>query len=371
MSAADDLLYRIAFSSFRTLRPSLAEVILDRCGSEQEFFTLSESALSSMMGFRNKLFSERQRAEALTAARKELRFIEENAIRTFYFRDPDYPERLIQCDDAPLMLFGLGDCDFASSRVISIVGTRHATPYGIDFVDKFVHDIAELMTEKPVIVSGLAYGIDIAAHRASLDNGLPTAAILAHGLNTIYPGAHRSTAAEIARHGGILMTDYTCSDAIHKGNFLARNRIVAGLCDALIVVESADKGGALVTARIASGYSRDVFALPGRITDRYSAGCNALIADQIAGVITSASDFIDRMQWPKINSQPTLPLQTDTLQPEEKMIVDLLSRRGDLSFAELTANINIPTPRLMSTLVDLEFRSILRQIPGGLYRLKS
>ncbi len=370
MSADDELLYRIAFSHFKTLRPTLAQAILDRCDTEQNFFSLSDSALSAMMGFRNKLFSESSRSEALAAARKEARFVLDNSIRPYYFRDADYPTRLLQCEDAPLMLYGLGDCDLSASKVISIVGTRHATSYGIDFIDKFVSDLAVQLPDKPVIVSGLAYGIDIAAHRAALKAGLPTAAVLAHGLNMIYPGAHRATAAEIARSGGILLTDYPSSTSIHKGNFLARNRIVAGLCDALIVVESAEKGGALVTARIASGYSRDVFALPGRISDKYSIGCNNLIADQLAGLITSASDFIDRMGWPRIETQPSLPLVMESLTPEEQEIINLLTAKGDMTFAEITASIPIPTPRLMSMLVDLEFRSLVRQLPGGLYRAK-
>lgn len=366
-----ELTYRIAFSSLRSLTPSLAARLLDCLGSEKEFFTLSESSLSAAMGFRNKLFTASVRSEALASARREENFIRDNSIRTFYFRDADYPTALLRCDDAPLMLYGLGDCDLAGSKMISIVGTRHATAYGNDFVESFVASLASLLPEKPVIVSGLAYGIDIAAHRAALECGLPTVAVLAHGLNTIYPSAHRSTAAAIARQGGMLLTDYTSSTAIHRGNFLARNRIVAGLCDALIVVESAAKGGALVTARIASGYSRDVFAVPGRLSDPYSVGCNSLIANHVAALVTSAEDFIKQMGWQMLRSQPELPFADDQLSPEERDVIDLLVEGKDLSFSQLSARIDIPTSRLMAMLVDMEFRSLLTQMPGGLYRLKN
>lgn len=367
----DNLTSRIAFSSFRSLSPELAGAILSRIGSEEEFFSLSESQLSAVMGFSNRLFSSRVRDEALAKARTETAFVESNAIRPVYFRDPGYPQRLLQCDDAPLMLYMLGDCDLNSRRVISVVGTRHATAYGNDFTSRFVEELAALLPEKPVIVSGLAYGIDIAAHRAALKAGLPTVAVLAHGLSTIYPPAHRPTAVEMLRSGGALLTDYPSSAAIHKGNFLARNRIVAGLADALIVAESAEKGGALVTARLAAGYNRDVFALPGRTSDRYSAGCNALIADHVAGLLTSARDFAAQMRWPVSEAAPEQPSLFDAcLAPEEQAVINLLTDRGEATINDFTARIDIPAPRLMAMLIDLEFRSLILAIPGGRYRLR-
>lgn len=366
----DTLTNRIAFSSLRSLSPDLAAAILERVGSEEAFFSLSESQLSAVMGFSNRLFSSKVRDEALAKARHEAGFVESNAIRPLYFRDPDYPQRLLQCDDAPLMLYMLGDCDLNSRRIISIVGTRHATAYGNDFTTRFIEDLAALLPEKPVIVSGLAYGIDIAAHRAALKAGLPTVGVLAHGLNTIYPPVHRPTAVEMIRNGGGLLTDYPSSAAIHKGNFLARNRIVAGLADALIVSESAAKGGALVTARLAAGYNRDVFALPGRTSDRYSAGCNALIADHVAGLLTSAADFALQMRWPVAEAAPEQPSLFDELAPEEQAVIDLLTDRGEATINDFTARIDIPTPRLMAMLIDLEFRSLILAIPGGRYRLR-
>ncbi|QCD38859.1 MULTISPECIES: DNA-processing protein DprA [Duncaniella] len=366
----EPLVSQIAFSSLRSLSPELADAILDRTGSEEAFFRLSESQLSAVMGFANRLFSQKVRDEALEKARSEADFVESNSIRAIYFRNPDYPHRLLQCDDAPLMLYMLGDCDLNSRRVVSIVGTRHATAYGCDFTERFVRELSDIMAEKPVIVSGLAYGIDIAAHRAALKAGLPTIAVVAHGLNTVYPPAHRPTAVEMIRSGGGMLTDYPSSASIHKGNFLARNRIVAGLADALVVAESASKGGALVTARLAAGYNRDVFALPGRTSDRYSAGCNALIADHVAGLVSSAADFASQMRWPTAETVPIQPSLFQELAPEEQAVIDLLTDRGEATLNDLTAHIDIPTPRLMAMLIDLEFRSLILAIPGGRYRLR-
>lgn len=364
----DRLIYRIAFSTLRSLTPALAAGILERTGSEREFFALTEGQLSAMMGFSNRLFGSAVRSEAMHQAEAELAFVEDNAIRCLYFRDEAYPKRLLQCEDAPLMLYGLGDCDLNGTRFVSVVGTRHATAYGSDFVDKFVGELASLLDEKVVIVSGLAYGIDICAHRAALRAGLPTVAVLAHGLNMIYPSQHRHTAAEIARSGGCLLTDYRSSTAIHKGNFLARNRIVAGLSDALVVVESASKGGALVTAGLASGYNRDVFALPGRITDKYSAGCNSLISNHVAGLVSSAEDFCRQMRWPVKGSAQETPSLFVELTPEEQAVVDVMAERGEVTLSELSSRIDMPVARLMALLVDMEFRSLIINIPGGRYR---
>lgn len=362
------MIHRIAFSSLRSLTPALAGSILERVGSEESFFALSESQLSAIMGFKNRLFTSSVRAEALEQARKEAEFVESSSISALYFLDEAYPQRLLQCEDAPLMLYGLGDCDLNGSRFISVVGTRHATAYGTEFVSRLISELAEILPEKPVIVSGLAYGIDIAAHRAALKAGLPTVAVLAHGLNTIYPSQHRSVAVEMVKGNGMLLTDYRSSATIHKGNFLARNRIVAGLSDALIVVESASKGGALVTARLASGYNRDVFALPGRITDKFSAGCNSLIANHIAGVVTSAADLCAQMRWPTAGTPAELPALFESLSPEEQAIIDIMTDRGEVTLPELSSRIDIPVPRLMAMLIDMEFRSLILNIPGGRYR---
>lgn len=364
----DHLIYQIAFSSIRNLTPEFAKSLLDRIGSEEHFFELTEAQLSAVMGFRNRLFSDSVRHKALEEARKEEPFVTTNSISAIYFLDDRYPKRLLECPDAPLMLYGLGDTDLNNARFVSIVGTRHATVYGNSFVEKFVDELAAKLDEKLVIISGLAYGIDIAAHRAALKNGIPTIAVLAHGLNTIYPATHRSTAVDIVKTGGMLLSDYRSIDTIHRGNFLARNRIVAGLCDYLIVAESAIRGGALVTARLASGYNREVMALPGRISDKYSAGCNELISSNIAALITSADDLIEMSGWNVKETEGSQKELFVNLTPEEEAILDIMTDRGEVMINDLSARIDMPIHRLMGLLIDMEFRSLITHIPGGRYR---
>ncbi|MDE6114675.1 MAG: DNA-processing protein DprA [Muribaculum sp.] len=361
-------IYQIAFASLRGITRRLADEILARTGDEKRFFSSTGSRLAAVMGCSNRLFDDSYRAGLLEKARKEMSFIDSNGVTALYFTDSDYPARLSECDDAPLLLYGLGDCDLNSAHIISIVGTRHATAYGTDFVIRLVEDLAKKL-DNVVIVSGLAYGIDIVAHRAALHCGIPTVAVLAHGLNTIYPAAHRSTAAEIVRSGGMLLTDYMTQDSLHKGNFVARNRIVAGLADCTIVAESAIKGGALITAGIASAYHRDVAALPGRTSDRYSLGCNKLIADNTAALISDADSLIDMMGWkakPHEGEQTTLSL---SLSPEEEAIVSYLTDHGDGDINTLGVALDIPMHRLMPLLVDMEFKNLILTFPGGKYRL--
>ncbi len=366
-----DLCYRIAFSSIRKLTPELANSILSRIGSEESFFKLTESQLSAAMGFRSRIFASDFRSKHLDEAISEEKFVLEHSISAIYFTDERYPKRLLECEDAPLMLYAFGDCDLNEARFISIVGTRHATVYGSNFVEQLVTDLAAKLSDRFVIVSGLAYGIDLAAHKAALKNGIPTMAVLAHGLNTIYPANHRSVAVDMVKAGGMLLTDYRSCDSIHRGNFLARNRIVAGLCDCLVVAESASRGGALVTARLAAGYNREVMALPGRYNDKYSAGCNSLISANIASLITSADDLISLMGWnTREELEGTQGELFVKLTPEEEAVLDVLATKGDAGIHDFSVRIDIPLPRLMALLIDMEFRSLITHLPGGRYRLR-
>ena len=361
-------IYKIAFSSLRGMTRRLGEDILARIGDEKTFFTIPERQLSAVMGCSNRLFAESYRSALLEKARQEAVFIDNNSVKTLYFTENDYPARLNECDDAPLMLYGLGDCDLNSAHMLSIVGTRHATPYGTDFVIRLVEDLAKKI-DNLVIVSGLAYGIDVVAHRAALHCGVPTVAVLAHGLNTIYPAAHRNTAAEIARSGGMLLTDYMSQDQLHKGNFVARNRIVAGLCDCTIVAESAIKGGALITAGIASAYHRDVAALPGRTSDRFSQGCTKLIADNTAALISDADSLIAMMGWHARQQEGDQSTISISLSPEEESVIDYLTQKGEGDINNIGVALNMPMHRLMPLLVDMEFKNLILTFPGGKYRL--
>lgn len=363
------LIYKIAFSSLKALTLESARLILDCVGSEERFFEMSEKMLRPILGLNLRIYADDVRRRALSEAEREIAFVTANRIRTLYFTDPGYPRRLLECPDAPMMLYMLGQTDLNSARILSIVGTRHATAYGTTFVSTLLSDLARKMADPLVVVSGLAYGIDVAAHRASLAEGVPTAGVLAHGLNTIYPASHRDTAARMVREGGALLTDYRSIDATHRGNFLARNRIVAGLCDALLVAESDTRGGALVTARLASAYSREVLALPGRISDRYSRGCNSLIASDSAALVTSADDLMKHMGWkprPEEGSQTELFTE---LSPEEEAITEVMRTTGEATLSQMLASLDIPVHRLMSTLIDLEMRRVVLSLPGSNYRL--
>ncbi|MCM1163083.1 MAG: DNA-processing protein DprA [Muribaculaceae bacterium] len=369
MTDHGDLIHRIALSSIHGINPDTATRITTTLGGLREFFEMPEQTLRSRLESSSRLLSDQVRQKALREAATEIAFVERNSIHTLWYTDPHYPQRLLECTDAPLMLYTLGDTDLNAARIVSIVGTRHATAYGISFVETLVKDLASRLTDPLIVVSGLAYGIDIAAHRAALKEGVPTVGVLAHGLNTIYPAAHRDSAARMIHSGGMLLTDYRSVDAIHRGNFLARNRIVAGMADCLVVAESDSHGGALVTARLASAYARDVFALPGRISDRYSRGCNALISDDIAHLITSADDLIALMRWPVKAPEGTQPTLFPQLSPQEEAITTLLADRGEATLSDLITALDTRAHLLMSTLIDLESRGLILALPGSRYRL--
>ncbi len=365
----DALIYKMAFASLRGINRTMAGELLSRTGGEQAFFELSERQLGAMMGFSNRLFESGYRAGLLECASREADFVAAHGIRPLYFSDDDYPARLAEADDAPLMLYTLGGCDLNRGHMLAVVGTRHATPYGLDFVERLVRDMAENVAEPVTIVSGLAFGIDVAAHKAAMRHGLPTVGVLAHGLNMMYPAQHRQVAADMAHGGGMLVTDYQSSAVVHKGNFVARNRIVAGLCDCLLVVESAAKGGALITANLASGYNRDVFALPGRISDRYSAGCNKLISANIAALVQDAGDIIHAMNWAEKERGSVQAQLFPDLTDEEQAVVDYITEHGEAQLNQLTIAMNQNVGRMMSLLIDMEFKGLLLTYPGGKYRL--
>ena len=360
--------YRLAFSMMRGVNPETGSTILQRMHSEGDFFRATPAELQTVMGMKSPLFEREYRDRLLAIAESEAVYNDVNRIRELYFTDNDYPQLLRECSDAPLMLYAIGDCDYNNSHIISIVGTRHATAYGVDFVNKLITGLAEKV-RNIIVVSGLAYGIDIAAHRAAMSAGLPTIGVVAHGLSTIYPSSHRNDAARMAKSGGMVLTEYIHDARIHKGNFLARNRIVAGIAECVVVAESADRGGALTTARIASEYSRDVFALPGRTSDIYSRGCNGLIARNVAHLITGADDIIEVMGWETADEDGGQKTLFPELTEDETVIVDYLRNKGDARINAISVETGISMSRLMPLMVNLEFKGIVINIPGGSYRL--
>lgn len=361
----DKLLLRIAMSRAKGVHAPTLRQLTERIGSLTDFFTLTKAELTNLAGIKSDLFDDEYRQTLLDDAEKEVAFVRKNHIDTLFLGTDDYPSRLSHCEDAPTMLYKLGSCNPDSRYMVGIVGTRHATRYGADFTDKLVKDLASKL-DNPVIVSGLAYGIDVAAHRAALEAGVPTIGVLAHALNTIYPAEHRTVAAKITSSGGALITEYPTDARIHRSNFLARNRIVAGMCDCLVVVESDYKGGSMSTARIAMQYNRDVFAVPGRTTDRYSHGTNMLISNHTASLIQSADDLIEQMGWQsQADFTKDAPTLFRALTAEEQQIIDFIRAKPDATVNEICVELNKSYAALNDILFQLEMDDIIATLPGG------
>ena len=311
--------------------------------------------------------------DAMKRAAVEMEFIGKHHLTALTQNDADYPQRLRPCVDAPIILYYKGSADLNQQRVISIVGTRRCTTYGQDLVRRFLTQLKSLCPQV-LIMSGLAYGIDISAHRHALQCGYDTVGVLAHGLDTIYPTPHRQTATEMLQQGGLL-TEYTTQTEPIANNFRQRNRIVAGMSDATIVIESAAKGGALITARIAQDYGRDVFAFPGAVGAPYSEGCNNLIRDNRAGLITSATDFVEAMGWQidaKQMAARSMGIESQLfpdLTPDEQAIVDLLRATNDLQLNIISVKTNRPINQLTPLLFSLEMKGVVRPMAGGSYHL--
>jgi DNA processing protein len=304
----------------------------------------------------------------LKIAEKEAEYVIKHNIKTFFYLDNDYPFRLRQCDDSPVVFYFKGNCDLNPNKILSIVGTRNATAHGKEQCEKIITDLA-ISHPDLIIISGLAYGIDITAHRAALSNGLQTIGVLGHGFKTIYPSIHRPVAKSILSNGGLL-TDFMSDTLPERNNFLKRNRIIAGLSDATIVVESGIKGGALITADMAGSYNRDVFAFPGRPDDQWSAGCNSLIKSNKAALIESASDIEYFLNWEPEKSKPPVQktLFSDLSEPEQK-IYEHIMKEGELTIDHICRTLDIPVNKLSAQLLQMEFKGLIKCYPGNVYRI--
>lgn len=371
----EEKLYTLALTRIGYVNPEVMLRLYQEAGNGKEIFAHRDDLCSIM-----PLCSQRLRevigcdwSDAIAIAEKEMEFCNVHGINILCFGDDNYPQRLNNCPDAPIALFYKGNADINAQHVVSIVGTRHCTSYGIDTITKFM---ASLRQQCPnvLIVSGLAYGADINAHRQALNNGYDTIGVLAHGLDTLYPQAHRDTARQMVLQGGLL-TEYMSATKIDRINFISRNRIVAGMSDACIVIESAKHGGSLITARIAQDYCREVFAFPGRASDKYSEGCNNLIRDNRASLLTSADDFVTAMGWQtdalrlKAKSMGIERELFPTLNPDQQLIVDNLQRFGDLQLNTLIVKTGLPISTLNQLLFELEMTGIVRPLAGGTYHL--
>ena len=365
----DEPFYTLALTRIPGLGTITANHLIMSLGSAAEVFRNRQQLPEILPGISKKLIQALDCPEAFHRAEKELLYAEKNQIQCLTITDENYPARLRECNDAPIALFFRGNTSLNALRVISIVGTRHSTAYGMDICNKFIADLSQLRPDT-LIVSGLAYGIDILAHRAALQNHLNTIGVLAHGLDRVYPSVHRNTAIQMLEQGGLL-TEFMSETNPDRQNFIKRNRIVAGMSDATIVIESAAKGGALITAELAESYHRDCFAFPGRCSDTYSMGCNELIRSNRAILLTSAEDFITSMGW-----SPTKPhkiIQRDLfpeLNEEEQGIINILQKHPDgIQINTLVVQANTPIQQLSALLFELEMKGIIRAMAGGIYKM--
>lgn len=367
----DEQIYTLALTRIPGLGLMGAYNLVRTLGSASAIFQHRKELKELLPEVSDKLIKALDCPEAFYRAEEELKYAEKNQIQCITLNDAAYPSRLKECEDAPLALFYRGNAPLNALKVISMVGTRHATAYGEDLCQSFIRELKELRPDV-LIVSGLAYGIDICAHRAALQHGFATIGVLAHGLDRIYPTAHRKTAIDMMNHGGLL-TEFMSGTNPDRQNFVKRNRIVAGMSDATIVVESAIKGGALITAELAESYHRDCFAFPGRTTDIYSAGCNEIIRNNRASLLSSAEDFVNAMGWNLTNNKTKDIIQRELfpeLSEEEKKIVQVLHRNPDgIQINTLIVETNIPINRISAILFELEMKGVIRALAGGVYRL--
>ena len=362
----------LALSRVQVPQLALIRELIETVGSAKELLENGANIGDIVPGASPRLRELLCDRSLVELAEKEMEFIESKGITLICFGDEAYPCRLAECADAPLVLHSLGNADLNARRIVSIVGTRHASEYGKSLCENFVADLARL-APGTLIVSGLAYGIDVCAHRAALKAGLPTIGVLAHGLDRIYPGAHRATAKQMLDNGGLL-TEFMSGMEPFPSNFLQRNRIVAGMADATVVVESASKGGSLVTASLALGYDRDCFAFPGRVNDQYSQGCNELVSRNRAALITSAYDFVEAMNWETATAKKSAEeRQTELfpdLSPEETAVMTALRENSDgLQVNQMVVQLNIPINRLLPLLFEMEMKGLVKAVAGGCYRV--
>jgi DNA processing protein len=365
---SDSDLYKIALSIVPKVGPKLARRLVAYTGSLEAVFTEKKKALSKVPGIGENIVSFIDRNLVFPEAEKELKQIEEKNIKFTFYLDQDYPRRLKECEDGPVVLYYKGKNCFNNEKSISIVGTRRSTDYGETMCSKLVQELSVLFPDL-VIVSGFAYGIDICAHKAALQRELPTVAVFGHGLDTVYPSSHSKYIKALLEKGS-LVTEFTTGRRPDAGNFVSRNRIIAGLADATIVVESGETGGALITADMAESYNRDVFAFPGRATDTYSKGCNKLIKNNKAALIESASDLIYYMKWDM--GAKTIPVQQklfEELPEKEQLIFNVVKSQDSISLDQLALNLKMPVAAVSSSLLTLEFKGLVKSLPGKMYKV--
>ncbi|MCK4408237.1 MAG: DNA-processing protein DprA [Bacteroidales bacterium] len=360
------LLYQIGITLIPGVGDIVGKKLIAYCGSVEAVFKEKKKLLLKIPGIGKSTVNSVINQKILERAEEEIRFIEKYKIDTLFYLDDKYPYRLKQCEDSPMLLFYKGTADLNAPKIISIVGTRKASEYGKEICSSLIEGLIE---QNILIVSGLAYGIDTCAHKTSLESNLKTVGVLAHGLDKVYPQLNKSLAEKMLNNGGLL-TEFLSKTTPDRENFPKRNRIIAGLSDAVIVIESAIRGGALITADIANSYNRDVFAVPGRLYDKYSQGCNNLIKTNRAALVQSAEDIKYIMGWEimkkKTKKQQRLFIK---LSPEEETIVNILKEKQELGIDKISSLSKLSASKVASALLNLEFEGIIKCLPGKVYRM--
>lgn len=359
-----DLFYLLALLKVDGVGDIMAKKLLTHCGNAESIFSAKTNQIAAIDGVGAFLMKNLKDKTIFEKANKELEFIKSNDIQVSFFQDEHYPDRLKHCFDSPVLLFKSGNIDLKNRKIISIVGTRQITSYGTEFCRSLIEDLSPL---NPVIVSGFAYGVDIVAHQFAMEHNLQTIGVLAHGLNQIYPKTHKKYVARMMENGGFI-TEFWSSSNPDKEKFVRRNRIVAGMTEATIVIESADKGGSLITANFANDYNRDVFAVPGRVTDTYSKGCNNLIKMQKANVLTNAADLVYMLNWDIENKSKTIQKQLFVeLEEDEQLIYEYLLKNGKELLDTIALQCNFPIYKISGILINMELKGVIRPLPGKLF----
>ncbi|MBR9921467.1 MAG: DNA-protecting protein DprA [Bacteroidetes bacterium] len=358
---SEEILFQIALTQISGIGPRTAKKLISYCGGVEAVFKASAKSLDSIPSIGPQVIEAIQSFKDFDRAKRELEFIKKQHIQPLFYLDSNYPIRLKQYEDAPILLYFKGNTSLNAKRTLGIIGTRQPSPYGLT---KCAELVAELVPYQPHIISGLAYGIDIQAHRAALRENLPTIGVLGHGLDRVYPMKHRQVASDMLQQGGLL-TEFPTETRPDRENFPMRNRIVAALCDAIIVIESAEKGGSLITADFANQYHKDVFALPGRTSDPQSTGCNFLIKTHQAALLENAADIAYILGWSKEQEGAGQGKLFQELELEEQRVVDNLREMEDGNFDELVYRMNLTAGQVSTIVLQLEFKGIVKSAPGN------
>jgi DNA processing protein len=364
-----ELLYQLALTEVPQIGCVHAKILAQEFGSAEKIFKAKQQVLEKIEGIGEVRAKSIKSFHDFSKAEEEIGFIEKYKIKPLFITDKNYPQRLLNCYDSPTLLFYKGDADLNASKIAAIIGTRNHTEYGKQVTEKLIKDLA---AQNVVVVSGMAFGIDAVAHKAAIKNNLVTVGVLAHGLDQIYPPEHTHLAKDMLKHGGGLITEFRSKTKPDKHNFPTRNRIVAGMADATIVIETGIKGGSMITAELANGYNKDVFAVPGKVNDNKSAGCNFLIKSNKAILLTDAQELVEVMGWEERSRKSEVRKQKEIfieLSNDERMIVNILKEKEQVHIDELNLRSGISSSAMAAAILNLELQGVVSTLPGKLYKL--